>query len=438
MKHKRKYKATSPADEFEKTAVKVSLVSIIGNTVLSLFKIMAGVFAHSGAMISDAVHSASDVLSSIIVIIGVKISAKGSDKDHPYGHERFECVAAIVLAVILLISGLFIGHTAVEKIQAGNVQQIAIPGILALVAAIVSIASKEAMYWYTRFYALHLDSGALMADAWHHRSDALSSIGALIGIVGARMGLPMLDTVASLVICFFIIKAAYDIFKDAISKMVDRSCSEETQKDILQCALEQDGVCGIDSIQTRVFGNKIYVDIAIFANNAITLARSHQIARQVHDALEDKFKKIKHITVCVNPLQNECIEENAGENRKKIAFICVHNSCRSQIAEALGKYLREDDFDFYSAGTETKQRINQDAVRLMKQLYGIDMEQAQYSKTFDKIPAPDIAISMGCDVSCPFIGRAFDNNWDLPDPTGQSDEVFSEVIRQIEQKIQSM
>lgn len=121
--------------------------------------------------------------------------------------------------------------------------------------------------------------------------------------------------------------------------------------------------------------------------------------------------------------------------KKKIAFICVHNSCRSQIAEVLGKHLRGDEFDFYSAGTETKPQINQDAVRLMKELYGIDMELTQYSKTIDKIPKPDIAISMGCDVGCPFIGRAFDDNWGLPDPTGKSDAEFVEVIKTIEQKI---
>ena len=120
---------------------------------------------------------------------------------------------------------------------------------------------------------------------------------------------------------------------------------------------------------------------------------------------------------------------------KKVAFICVHNSCRSQIAEALGKHLAGDKYDFYSAGTETKPQINQDAVRLMKQLYCIDMELTQYSKTIDKIPTPDIAISMGCDVGCPFIGRAFDDNWGLPDPTGQRDEVFIDVIRQIESNI---
>ena len=121
--------------------------------------------------------------------------------------------------------------------------------------------------------------------------------------------------------------------------------------------------------------------------------------------------------------------------KQKIAFICVHNSCRSQIAEALGKHFRGDDFDFYSAGTETKPQINQDAVRLIKQLYGIDMEQTQYSKTFDKISAPDIAISMGCDVGCPYIGREFDDNWGLPDPTGECDEVFIEVIKSIEKHI---
>lgn len=290
-----------PEDGFEKTAVKVSAVSIIGNAVLTLFKLLAGVLAHSGAMVSDAVHSASDVCSSIIVIIGVKLAAKASDKDHPYGHERFECVAAIVLAVILLVSGLFIGHTAIEQLLSGSAGQIAVPGVLALAAAVISIACKEAMYWYTRYYAKRLDSGALMADAWHHRSDALSSVGALVGIAGARMGFPMLDTVASLVICAFIIKAAYDIFQDATGKMVDRSCSEETEREMVACAAAQEGVLGVDLIHTRIFGNKIYVDLEIRADGKITLEKSHEIADRVHDAIEGRFTKVKHIMVHVNP-----------------------------------------------------------------------------------------------------------------------------------------
>ena len=123
---------------------------------------------------------------------------------------------------------------------------------------------------------------------------------------------------------------------------------------------------------------------------------------------------------------------------KKVAFLCVHNSCRSQMAEALGKHLRGDEFEFYSAGTETKPQINQDAVRIMKELYGIDMNKTQYSKTIDKIPTPDIVISMGCDVGCPYIGRPFDDNWGLPDPTSQSDDVFRAVIRQIEENIRAL
>lgn len=125
-------------------------------------------------------------------------------------------------------------------------------------------------------------------------------------------------------------------------------------------------------------------------------------------------------------------------DKPKVAFICVHNSCRSQIAEALGKHFLEDKFDFYSAGTETKPKINQDAVRIVKNLYGIDMEKTQMSKTIDKIPKPDIAISMGCDVGCPYIGREFDENWNLPDPTGESDEFFINVIKNIERHIKNM
>jgi len=284
----------------EKTAVKVSLVSIIGNGALTVFKLMAGILARSGAMISDAVHSASDIFSSIIVIIGVKLAAKESDKDHPYGHERFECVAAIVLAVILLVTGLFIGYAAIEQIKTPT-PNMTVPGVLALIAAIVSIVSKEGMYWYTRFYAKKLDSGALMADAWHHRSDALSSVGALVGILAARMGFPIFDPIASLLICLFIIKAAYDIFRDAISKMVDHACSAELEKEIIDCAAGKEGVLGIDRIRTRVFGNRIYVDIDIRADGNKSLFQAHEIAQTVHDAIESQFPNVKHIMVHVNP-----------------------------------------------------------------------------------------------------------------------------------------
>ncbi len=286
--------------DFEKTATRVSLVSVAGNAALSVFKLLAGILAHSGAMISDAVHSASDVLSSFIVIIGVKLSAREADRDHPYGHERFECVAAIVLAVVLAVTGLLIGTGAVENIRAGA-DAAAVPGLLALVAAAVSILCKEAMYWYTRHYAKRLNSAALMANAWHHRSDARSSVGALIGIAGARLGYPVLEPIASLLICLFILKAAYDIFKDATGKMVDRACDAETEQRIADCVLAEEDVLGIDRLQTREFGSKIYVDLEIRVDGSLPLVEAHAIAEQVHDRIEAEFPAVKHIMVHVNP-----------------------------------------------------------------------------------------------------------------------------------------
>ena len=285
----------------EQIAMRVSYISILGNVLLSVFKLMAGIFAHSGAMISDAVHSASDVFSTFVVMIGIKISARASDKEHPYGHERMECVAAIVLATILCITGLGIGKNAIAKLQDGNDAGMVIPGILALVAAIVSIVVKEAMFWYTRGAAKKIDAGALMADASHHRSDALSSGGALVGILFARNGYPVMDVVATLIICVFIVKASYDIFKDAVDKMVDKACDEETERELKNFVEAQPGVLGVDLLQTRVFGNKIYVDLEIGADENSTLKESHQVAEQVHDKLEIQFPKVKHIMIHVNP-----------------------------------------------------------------------------------------------------------------------------------------
>lgn len=297
--------STASEKDFEKTAVKVSMVSIVGNIVLSIGKLIAGIIAHSGAMVSDAVHSASDVFSSIIVIIGVRLAAKNSDKEHPYGHERMECVAAIVLAVVLLVTGLFIGENTINTIISGNIGEMEMPGALALIAAAVSILVKEGMFWYTRYYAKKLDSGAVMADAWHHRSDALSSVGALIGIAGARMGYPVLEPVASLVIVLFILKAAFDIFKDAVDKMVDHSCDDETEKELRGCAEAIEGVKGVDLLRTRIFGNKIYVDIEIRIDGRKTLIEGHEIAERVHAEIEKAFPKVKHIMVHVNPDSEE-------------------------------------------------------------------------------------------------------------------------------------
>lgn len=293
------------SEQFEKVAMTVSAVSIVGNVFLSAFKLFAGLVAHSGAMLSDAVHSASDVFSTIIVMIGVKVSSRESDKEHPYGHERMECVAAIVLATILLATGLGIAYSAVQALLFGNVNDLAVPGTLALVAAVISIVTKEAMFWYTKINAERIHSGALLADAWHHRSDALSSIGALVGIGGARFGFAIMDPLASLVICVFIAKAAYDIFKDAIDKMVDKACDEAFEQKLHEHIAVQPGVLGIDLLRTRVFGNRIYVELEILADGSQTLAEAHAIAEAVHDSIEENFPDVKHIMVHVNPTESE-------------------------------------------------------------------------------------------------------------------------------------
>ncbi len=287
--------------DYTTTANRVSVLTIIVNIILSLGKLVCGIVANSSAMVSDAIHSASDVFSTVVVMIGIRLSAKEADREHPYGHERIECAAAIILAVILLFTGFGIGIDAAKSIIWGESAELKVPGTAALVAALVSIVVKEAMYWYTRHYAKRLDSGALMADAWHHRSDAMSSVGALIGIGGAMLGFPIMDPLASIVIFVFIAKAAYDIFMDAINKMVDRACDEETEKRLAECVLRNKDVIGIDLLKTRIFASKIYVDIEISANGSCTLEEAHAIAYDVHNDIETTFPNVKHIMVHVNP-----------------------------------------------------------------------------------------------------------------------------------------
>lgn len=280
-------------------AIKVSVVSIVVNVVLSVFKFIAGIIAHSGAMISDAVHSISDVLSTFVVIAGMKMAGKANDAEHPYGHERMECVAAIILSVMLAVVGVGIGYSGVMKIISG--EALKVPGKLALAAAVISIAVKEWMYWYTRAVAKKVNSDALMADAWHHRSDALSSVGSFIGIGGAIIGYPVLDSVASVIICVFILKAAIDIFKGAINKMVDRACDPEITKQIRDIILSNDEIITLDMLKTRMFGAKIFVDVEFSLDGSVTLEYAHSVADKIHDEIESTIPMVKHCMVHVNP-----------------------------------------------------------------------------------------------------------------------------------------
>lgn len=287
--------------QHEKIAVNVSTVTIVINLALAGFKFLAGFLAHSGAMVSDAVHSASDVLATFIVILGVKLAGRDADRDHPYGHERLECVAALILGVILAATGLGIGMSGIRKITGG--EELLIPGTLALIAAVVSIVVKEAMFWYTWLAAKKIDSSALKAEAWHHRSDALSSVGSFAGILGARLGFPALDPVASVIICLFILKAAWDIMSDALGKMTDHACPPAMVQEMADSILSQPGVLGLDTLNTRLFGDRVYVDVEIQADGDLPLKVTHATAQAVHDTLEKTFPQVKHCMVHVNPAE---------------------------------------------------------------------------------------------------------------------------------------
>lgn len=251
--------------------------------------------------VSDAVHSLSDVFATLIAFIGVRLSKKSADDDHPYGHERFECVASLLLGTVLLLTGLAIGKSGLGKVLSGDFKSLAVPGAVALVAAVVSIVVKEAMFWYTRHYAKLLNSSAFMADAWHHRSDAFSSIGSLIGIGGSMLGFHVLDPLASVIICVCILKVAVDIIKDSVRKMLDTSCGENYDNTLKNYIAAQDGVKSVDSLHSRMFGNKVYIDLEISVDRDLPLHEAHDIADRVHDNVEKNFSNIKHIMIHVNP-----------------------------------------------------------------------------------------------------------------------------------------
>lgn len=280
---------------------RLSAVSVVGNAVLTVFKMVAGLVGNSSAMVSDAIHSFSDILTTVIAYVGTRISGKRADKEHPYGHERVECVASLLLSLMLLATGLGIGYAGMRAIVTGTYKTFSVPGPVALVAAVVSIVTKEAMFQYTRHYAKILHSDAFLADAWHHRSDALSSIGSLLGIGGAMLGFPVCDSVASVVICVFIAKAAYDIAADALCKLLDTACSDEFEAEIRGFVENEPQVERVDLLHTRQFGNRVYLDLEIAMDGSMKLDEAHAIAESVHSRIEARFPSVKHVMIHVNP-----------------------------------------------------------------------------------------------------------------------------------------
>lgn len=287
--------------EYKQIAMQVSFVVILCNLFLSLLKTTVGLVAHSGALVSDGINSVFDVVSGVIVIVSAKASSKEADEEHPYGHERLESAASILLAILLFVTAVFIGHTVIEELVSGAFLSRTPPGLLTILAAIISIAVKEGMFWYTMKNAERLNSLSLKAEALDCRADVISTFGTLAGIIATRCGLMAGDSIASLFVCFFILRTAYEVFREAIGQMVDKSCDKKTEERIRESILGVEGVLGIDLLMIRVFGNRLYVDVEIVEDGSVSLRAAHQVAENVHDRIEAGFPNVKHIMVHVNP-----------------------------------------------------------------------------------------------------------------------------------------
>lgn len=281
---------------FKNIGVKVSIISILINFFLFLFKLIVGIIASSHALISDAVHSLSDVITTFAVILGLVISNKEADSNHPYGHERIESVFAIILSFFLFLTGIGIGFVGIKAIL--NIKNDYVtPGALALIAAFVSIVVKEGMFRYTRKVARKISSSAMEADAWHHRSDALSSIGSFFGILGSRMGFYILDPLCSFLIAILIVKVSIEIFLTATNQMLDTACDEELEKQIVDTVIENAKTVTISDLKTRMFGNKVYVDLELQMDGNSSLNLVTKTKTKIHDKLEKEIPSIKHCNV---------------------------------------------------------------------------------------------------------------------------------------------
>ncbi len=293
---------TGTSDE-KKMISKVTSVGVFGNIILSLFKLLAGIFGNSSAMISDAVHSLSDVFATAIAFAGVKVSKRNADSGHPYGHERFESLATMLLGVVLLVTGVGIGIGGVESATEilNGTSTASPPEAIALAAAAFSIITKESMFWYTRHYAKILMSDAFMADAWHHRSDAISSVAALIGIGGSMLGVPVLEPAASVIIAFFIAAVAVGLLKDSLNQLLDVSVGLEFEDELREFVSKQRGIEGVDMVRSRRFGNRICIDLEVQVDGQLTLEEAHAYAENVRLAVLESYPMIKFVTVHENP-----------------------------------------------------------------------------------------------------------------------------------------
>ncbi|UPA32036.1 cation diffusion facilitator family transporter [Terrisporobacter glycolicus] len=283
-------------------ATKVTLISIIWNVILTFIKVLGGILGKSNAMIADGLHSASDIISSIGVLIGNKIAKTPNDKEHNYGHEKAETLVSFLLSMLLIGVALKISLNGINSLI--HLNDVQVPTFLPLIISVISIGVKEYQYKITIKVAKKINSPSLKADAWHHRSDALSSVAAFIGIGGSLLGFKALDPIATVVVGLFVAKVGLDIFKDAINELMDYSIDENDESQIITIANDTDGVLNIGELRTRKHGSMAYVDLTICVNKDLTVLQGHEIANKLEISILEELQIVKGITVHVEPCIN--------------------------------------------------------------------------------------------------------------------------------------
>lgn len=295
------------SNEREKEIYKVTIVGSFVNFLLLIFKFVSGIVGHSAAMIADAVHSLSDFVTDILVLVFVKISSKPADKDHRYGHGKFETLATAIIGAVLLAVGIGIFYQGATSIYAVyNGQVLSSPGYIALIAAVVSIVFKEAVYWYTVIMGKKLNSQAVVANAWHHRSDAFSSIGTLLGIGGAILGgekWAVLDPIAAVVVSIFIVKVAIGILNGSLQELLEHALPKTVQEEIKQLILSVDGVSEPHHLRTRRVGSNYAIEVHIRMDGNLSLNEAHHITSLVEKKLKEKYGEGTNLSVHAEPLK---------------------------------------------------------------------------------------------------------------------------------------
>ena len=292
----------------EKEIYRVTIIGSIVNLMLLIFKFLAGILGHSAAMIADAVHSLSDFITDIIVIVFVRISSKPADSTHRYGHGKFETLASAIIGCVLLGVGVGIFVSGVRSIVgAWQGEVLVAPSKLALIAAAVSIVLKEGLYHYTVYEGKRLNSQVVVINAWHHRSDALSSIGTLLGIGGAIFGgekWHVLDPVAAVVVSLFIMKAAISVLKISLDELLEHSLPKDIEQEIKQIILSVDGVSSPHHLRTRRVGNSYAIEVHIRMDGELSLHDAHRITSIVEDGLKRRFGENTIVTIHSEPIKS--------------------------------------------------------------------------------------------------------------------------------------